>query len=165
MGVAAGDGMISFVGWAEKNSALEGSLRYRPGWAGSRDRSSFRGVKRGLNFRDYSRFSRLGFTPRTIWYSTMFLRRVLRLRVAFAINNNLNMKQRNSKVVQLSAIVQLTGLCLVAGPARMGYLRWMPLGGGGAKPEARNRGAKPRREMKSNGSCVLWLIATLQMTP
>ena len=37
----------------------------------------------------------------------------------------------------------------------------MPLGGGGAKPEARNRGAKPRREMKSNGSCVLWLIATL----
>ena len=43
----------------------------------------------------------------------------------------------------------------------MGYLRWMPLGGGGAKPEARNRGAKPRREMKSNGSCVLWLIATL----
>jgi len=29
-----------------------------------------------------------------------------------------------------------------------------------AKPETRNRGAKPRREMKSNGSCVLWLFAS-----
>ena len=27
--------------------------------------------------------------------------------------------------------------------------------------EGRNRGAKPRGEMKSNGSCVLWLFATL----
>ena len=122
----------------------------------------FPGVKRGLNFRDYSRFSRLGFTPRTIWYSTMFLRTVLRLRVAFAINNNLNMKQRNSKVVQLYTCNCATQYWSGLPGARMGYLRWMPLGGGGAKPEARNRGAKPRREMKSNGSCVLWLIATLR---
>ena len=37
----------------------------------------------------------------------------------------------------------------------------MPPGGGGAKPEARNRGPKPRPEMKSNGSCVVCMIATL----
>jgi hypothetical protein len=37
----------------------------------------------------------------------MFLPKVPRLRVAFAINNNLNMKLRDSNVVQLSAIVQL----------------------------------------------------------
>ena len=47
-------------------------------------------------FEIFWRFSRLGFTPRTIWYSTMFLPKVLRLRVAFAINDNLNMKLRNS---------------------------------------------------------------------
>ena len=32
---------------------------------------------------------------------------------------------------------------------------------GAIETEGRNRGAKPRGEMKSNGSCVLWLIATL----
>ena len=32
---------------------------------------------------------------------------------------------------------------------------------GASETEGRNRGAKPRGEMKSNGSCVLWLIATL----
>ena len=62
--------------------------------------------KRGSNFRDYSIISGLGFGPRTMWYSTMFPPKVLRLRVAFAINNNLNMT-RNSNVVQLSAIGQL----------------------------------------------------------
>ena len=32
---------------------------------------------------------------------------------------------------------------------------------GAIETEGRNRGAKPRGEMKSNGSCVLWLFATL----
>ena len=32
---------------------------------------------------------------------------------------------------------------------------------GASETEGRNRGAKPRGEMKSNGSCVLWLFATL----
>ena len=34
---------------------------------------------------------------------------------------------------------------------------------GASETEGRNRGAKPRGEMKSNGSCVLWLFATLSM--
>jgi hypothetical protein len=47
----------------------------------------------GLNFRDYSRFSRLqvGFTPRTMWYCTVLLPKILRLRVALAVNSNSNM--------------------------------------------------------------------------
>ena len=42
----------------------------------------------------------------------------------------------------------------------MGYLRWMPLSEV-EEAEARNRGPKPRPEMKSNGSCVVCMIATL----
>ena len=74
----------------------------------------------------------------------MFLPKVLRLRVAFAINNNLNMKLRNSNVVQLSANVQHNN----------GVLEVVPRGGGGPRPragasagaEGRNRGPKPRAE-------------------
>ena len=98
----------TFLNWLLKTSLKKNLHRgAKRGKVASRERCSLPRRERGLNFRDYSRFSRLGFTPRTIWYSTMFLPKVLRLRVAFAINNNLNMKLRNSDVVQLSAIVQL----------------------------------------------------------
>jgi hypothetical protein len=85
------------------------------------------------------------------WYSTMLLPKVPRLRVAFAINNNLNMK-RNSSVVQLSAIVQLWSSllgCLVAchvpGARTMGYLRWIHATGW----RRETRGANPRRETEA----------------
>ena len=67
----------------------------------------------------------------------MFLPKVLRLRVAFAINNNLNMKLRNSNVVQLSANVQHNNGVLARAGASAGA-------SAGPRPEteARNRGPK-----------------------
>ena len=94
--------------------------------------------EKGLNFCDYSRFSRLGFTP----HSTMFLPKVLRLRVAFAINNNLNMT-RNSNVVQLSAIGQLR--CKHHGVLEVDATR-------GRRRET--RGPKPRPETEARNGKV-----------
>jgi hypothetical protein len=84
--------------------------------------------------------------------ATMFPPKLLRLRVAFAINNNLNMKLRNSNVVQLSAIecnraTLGTELCN-SGSTHHGVLE-VDAAGGGAKPEARNRGPKPRPEAEA----------------
>ncbi len=86
----------------------------------------------------------------------MFPPKVPRLRVAFAINNNLNMKLRNSNVVQLSAIecnraTLGTELCN-SGSTNHGVLEdqvEVDAAGGGAKPEAGNRGPKPRPETEA----------------